>query len=731
MPKYQGLLGVKRDQSFWDEIEEGQVNAEEHTGTAIQELDSDYEEETYSNAQPGEKRVALQQGGNPSTSNTESKFNIRENFHWVNGQLTPDSAALVPYRQTTLTDFWSTFTAGAETAINVASGNIPGAIRSGIETARGLSNIISNRSDSTTPGQSPVIRDTQAVVHRGDRSVSSSSGSEFSRQFSQHSAHSNQRYLEDHNTSVSSPRAADTPSQSMSTEPAPTAAEPMETAGGAPAAAPARAGTGPGAGAIGSAGMSTPTVYNPPPIHPGTPFQRDYIKSYRFILPACLSRLYKRPASDNGNSTDGELVNGLISFFLKVSSSCFIPMEYLFLYMDPREYHEIYNQFCTFHVEKIGAKVTTLGVRAPYTTGQSNIEVANANLQATLVDLTPLAHHYPVIHGGADRPDSEYQDIINTPEASITQLFNQIQGTVFAVDGSSTNITNTINKATFTNVSARFETRRWHPRAWIHMPEYTHNGIAAGSQSFLDGYHHSWPNYNLYVEKMVNGSNHLGLAFAKQYNVNETLWDRTFMGHRWPNNSAPQNNTDVQYVDQQFIGGNPEAQEATKVAKVDYAANSNVNSAIHIANHTEDHPQTGIPDYQLANVFSLTSVHNGDSTDKHFPFIFAMYNVRNITTDVATDISTGSPANDIVDLNLEFILDVALSATGMAEIPIYWNPTIRPTPQWQKKRRIWTQSGNGRSALQVYTRFKMLKPRYNIPIRQIMGNRTRIQTETT
>lgn len=469
---------------------------------------------------------------------------------------------------------------------------------------------------------------------------------------------------------------------------------PMDTTDGAAGNTPApaaRAGSGPGHGAVGAQGVNATNIYNANHrVKHGIPFKREYIKSYRYILPACQSRMFKVAAPANNDNSGGDIINVEETFFVKIASSCYVPMEYLFLYMDPRDYHQIYNQYNEFKIHRVGAKVTTLGVRAPYTTGQSNIEVANANLQATLVDLTPMAFDYPIISGGTDRPDIETPSYL-APNNTINQIFNQITGSVFASDNAGGVNTN-INKGTFENVSSRFETRRWHPRAWIVLPERAH--YVDLQYGYIDGYHHSWPNYCNYIEKMINGSNHLGVAFMKKYDVERTIWERTQPHHQWPKNSTPQNDADIGLNRQDELAGRYRQETTEMVNKHSSGTRLQPPTTSTMNDYTSNIEQLGVERYQTANVFGYSTVNEAEPDTRQCPFIFAMYNVRNITTDVETDISTGSPANDIVDLNLEFILDVAMEASGYMEMPIYWNPTIRPTPKWTRKRRLLANHTN-------------------------------------
>lgn len=72
-------------------------------------------------------------------------------------------------------------------------------------------------------------------------------------------------------------------------------------------------------------------------------------------------------------------------------------------------------------------------------------------------------------------------------------------------------------------------------------------------------------------------------------------------------------------------------------------------------------------DYAYCSVLPLHS----EESHMYIPtFVFAHYLLRNITTNLDTDESSEA-YNSVVDLNHEFILEMCLTATIKANIPIF------------------------------------------------------------
>nr|QTE04033.1 MAG: hypothetical protein [Dendrocopos leucotos parvoviridae sp.] len=486
---------------------------------------------------------------------------------------------------------------------------------------------------------------------------------------------------------------------------------PMEQEAGG--ASTARAGTGPGMGSIGQAGMNAAPVYLPNKSE-GTPFKHVYAKSYRFAMPACQTGVRvvdTNAAAPNNPGPDQD--NNLYAnqeAFIRIGSSAYIPMNMIAMYMDPYEYSQIYGQMTKFTIHGIGAQVTALGARAPYSTASSAIEVANANLQLPVMDITPIARAYPVNGGLGDNPDM----IVAASRPGWNDLLSKIVGSSMSADGFA-RLTPADTSANLNNVSARMETRRWSNRAWIGLSQpMTTDGTAANTVA-ADGFHHSWPNILDYIEHMINGSNHLGVAFQKSYEVNSCFYKRTHFSHVLPTRNGNDQETPHPIDDAtgttSFLrdtsqaglavntGGKRTATTNNDVGQEGSywkAADNEGTNLLKGPNATgftrRARPQVGVPNYNFAEVHGPYDISEMGPRQQ-YPFIFALYNIRNFTTDTATDTSTGS-LNDVVDVNFEFILDMEMEASGYFITPMYYNPTVYPTPVFMKPRKIWKTDNN-------------------------------------
>lgn len=624
----------------------------------------------------------------PEANKKGSKIQVRENYHFKEGELTPDSKANYledKFGQTSIGDFFSSFTEAAagvvETGTNIASGNYIGAAISGFNTAKNFFDDLPTAEELGKSSQSDASQDSSFDF--GDTPPGDTNG--IDTVFDSGFPNSEEAALPD-----TMPQS--TPMDTVSSQ---EVAQPGAVAGGA-----SRSGSGPGMGNMGLGGINAPSIYSGK-IPSGTPWKHTFQQSYNFLLPACKSRVFYVRNTSAGEDPSVRAHTSVQDFYIKIGSSAYIPMHMMWMYLDPSQYHSIYSRHNKFHIHKIGAKIHAFGVRAPYTTGQSNIEVANANLQATLQDITPIAYHYPVGTGGATRPDClpNNTSVPSIANNSLLDLYNKIRGEAFAADGHEPGAF--FDNHQFNNVSARFETRRWENRAWLCLPEPSAHRLQAVNNVYLwpDGYHHSWPNINQFVEKTVNGSNHLGLMFQKMHEVNKTIWTRETPAHYWPDNqNGGQSNENATRQDGSNAVGNANSKINSGIQKFQqhgspqYTNSSNENGQpindIAEANWAFPGNQMGLPAFFLANVNGMMGVSEMGEQPQ-YPFVICMKNIRNITTDVATDVSTGSPENDVVDLNFEFVLEMAMEASGIDNMPVYWNPTLHPTPNWNKKKQIW------------------------------------------
>lgn len=394
-----------------------------------------------------------------------------------------------------------------------------------------------------------------------------------------------------------------------------------------------RSGSGPGMGAMGAAGITAPTLFTPHRIA-GTPFEREYVKNTRWVLPACLTSYESSLITAPTVVTPANPLqfDGLGRETWTLGSSAYIPMEKIWLYFDQYEWYEVVRNFQEYYIDTVECSITALGVRAPYTTATSNIEVANSNLQAPIIELD-FSDKYR-----QDGSDNNSLRLKIAGDQTITEY------SVFPV---------TPRTTVFTNISARTETRVFKNRIQlkVDIPLANHpvsNLPISGPWSDAN------PNYLEATKKMINGSNHLGLAFEKKYDINSTIWKRTAQTQAFI--AANSKNSDAQSTYQQKdsvdIGG------------------SITEESIMQQYSTErwDGPDSSIYGYMARD----------NNTPKVKPHLaFAMYNIRNITTDLVEDISTVA-YNNIVDLNFEFLLTTRCRARGIYNCPLYYNLTSNP-----------------------------------------------------
>lgn len=635
----------------------------------------------------------------PEGNRQGSKVHVRENYHFKEGELTPDSKKHYledKFKQSNISDFFSSFVGESpsstqsssegiipgllETGGHLLAGNYLGAGISGGKLAKKFFDEFGGTTQERKEAGALEASQESSEFDIGDTPPGNTQGIDTI--FDQD--------ILSPGLPDSEGMEANTPMDTVSSQ---EVAQPGAMAGGA-----SRSGAGPGMGNMGIGGINAPSIYSGN-IPSGTPWKTTFQQSYNFLLPACKSRVFYA-RNTGGTDQNARSHTTTQTFFLKIGSSAYVPMHMIWMYMDPSQYHSIYNRHNKFHIHKVGAKIHAFGIRAPYTTGQSNIEVANANLQATLQDITPIAYHYPTGTGGPSRPDAVQTESITAANNSLFDLYQKVRGEAFASDGHTPGII--FDSHEFNNVSARFETRRWPCRAWLGLNEPgTHRIEAANNVHYWpDGYHHSWPNINYFIEKTVNGSNHLGLMFQKMHNVEKTIWTRTTPAHFWPDNqNGGQSGEQATVQDGSLATGTSYSKINSGIQQFQQHGSPNTTATlatqsgqafydIALENWKFPGDQMGIPSMFLATIHGAKEVSEMGE-DKQFPFVFCMKNIRNITTDVATDISVGSPENDIVDLNFEFVLEMAMEASGYCDLPIYWNPTLHPTPDWFKKKQIW------------------------------------------
>nr|QTE03787.1 MAG: structural protein [Emberiza spodocephala parvoviridae sp.] len=385
-----------------------------------------------------------------------------------------------------------------------------------------------------------------------------------------------------------------------------------------------RAGSGPGMGSSGAAAISAPSTINCPKDH-GIPFKHTFHKSYRWVVPACLTT-----QTDQLHATTGNL-QGYSGRYIKIGSSVAFDMAQVFQYLSPGEYLYFCTNASKFIAKSGNLDVYTLGVRAPYSTNTSNIEVANANLQAQIMDLTPIQHDFPV----QNLADDNYVEKITGNQH--------------------TNVTPGETSAKFENISARLETRVLRQRAVV-ADYMTVNTTGVQDTPWAISLRNApMSDFSVlpYIRKSINGSNMLGHAFnhkvefngLQNYMVGDERTRLTIEGDG--SGTIPLART-LQHAEVQ-IPQNPMSQPG--------------GNSVH-------HKPAGFLEYEYATMIGYNHKERMENPKERYA-IYAIYNIRNIMNDLEND--TGNEAyNSIVDLNWEIITTFSGTFEGEIYTPMYY-----------------------------------------------------------
>nr|QTE04119.1 MAG: capsid protein [Emberiza tristrami parvoviridae sp.] len=416
-----------------------------------------------------------------------------------------------------------------------------------------------------------------------------------------------------------------------------------------------KAGSGPGMGSAGMGALGAPSTIDCPR-QAGTPFKTTLHQSYRFMVPACLTTQQIISISTTG-AVGSAAAKSLWAHRYKIGSSLAINMDNIYQYMDASTYTKLIGQTTSVGVEGAKLEVWSLGVRAPYSTNTSNIEVANANLQAQIMDLSPIQHDYPLVYSDTQVDDTKSKMIGNTYQHTTT----------------------TSASSTFTNISARMETRAIRQRCIIDDYYYAFGPASDPLFNEFD-VRPSDPNICQYIRKSVNGSNLLGKAFEHHYNISGILHSAHGTQRQTPQNAG--NNLTASQSDN----------NATGILQYNLPLDANDKPSTNNDSNAGYDFQQGTVEYTLATLRGLLKhnhkFHNGD--ERHF--IAAMYNIRNVVNDVEAD--TGTTAyNSIVDMNWEIILNFSLNVNGMWLTPLYYN-VINSETGFRNRRLLIRDAGD-------------------------------------
>lgn len=408
-------------------------------------------------------------------------------------------------------------------------------------------------------------------------------------------------------------------------------------------------GTTPGAGS-GSGGMGTNVtdVFSSSSA-PGTPFTRKYKKVFRFVQPASLTA-FRRLAPSGESSIE--------TVQYKVGSSTVLPLQQIFFYMDPREYREIVEHMGSFSVNEVNACVHSLGVRVPFNTAQTNIEVANNNLHIPVMDISSLADKY-LVRTSADIRD--WAAVIrgalhyNTKTDSVSVAVDEDWNTDFP------------------NIGPYSETRIVRSRCIVDLP-FIRN--AAGTAMDVQAYTHAFPQIMLNCKKMILGSNYLGPAFHWSDKGHGILYKRSNVMGTGPTRYNYTTNTND-------LARNHLRTNATQV--IPHQSHFTIESASAIQRTAfqpqQVVPQGGLPSWQDATI----NGYDVASTNYKFkPLIFCQYNIRNFLNDVVSDTTTApSGPNSIINTSFEYLLECNMTAHGAYVAPIYYNiSAVKPQPDY-------------------------------------------------
>nr|QVW56798.1 MAG: capsid protein VP [Ficedula mugimaki parvoviridae sp.] len=444
-----------------------------------------------------------------------------------------------------------------------------------------------------------------------------------------------------------------------------------------------KAGSGPGMGSAGSMALGTPSTINVPKMS-GIPFKHTLHQQFRFIVPSCLT---KQRCILTANKTQSGTAGSksLWERQLYIGSSLGIDMSRIAQYMDANTYMSLSNNCTTWKAGTASLDVISLGVRAPYSTAQSNIEVANANLQANVCDISDFQHDYGI----------QITDEIDSG-GYIAKLWGGTFQNYKAIPWT----------AEFANISSRFETRVLRQRVIIRdlfwSRDEAANPMSASDVQLMD------PNYCQYIKKSVNGSNLLGTAFQHKTEFNRTQ----HINAGTMRQPIPASGRGTTY---RSMADNSGIELITPTMPID------VNDSPVTQNCTFQgfDGQSGVVAYEYASLFGYlkNDVETPNVKDRYA--LYSIYNLRNFVNDPITD--TGTAAyNSIIDMNWEVILSFSLDISGEYITPMFANVMTAVTGQRNKRNMIRDAGDLGNNWQSVY-RVDTVTQYPNVPRYKVSG----------
>lgn len=244
-----------------------------------------------------------------------------------------------------------------------------------------------------------------------------------------------------------------------------------------------KAGPGTGAGITNSTQATIPIFIGS--FQPPNKMNLTFHKEYRFTIKTSQTKLHPKSATDP-------------YLFLELGSVHDIPWNMLAMYCSPREGHMLRTQFTKVIAKQAQCTVTTLGVRLPFKTNESDTTTANANVQIPIFEMYNIDKYY------------------HTKTNNIENIINKCIGkTVYADAGDG-------EQTAFTNIAAFLETRKFINPLQIVLPNPTRTNEDGNIVSALEVYY-SDPQFTSAITNMINGSNHLGPCFSHTYDIQNGL----------------------------------------------------------------------------------------------------------------------------------------------------------------------------------------------------------------
>lgn len=379
---------------------------------------------------------------------------------------------------------------------------------------------------------------------------------------------------------------------------------------------------------------------------------RTFKKTYRFFHQASL------PSVENVPSLVAQ--NNYIRF--KPGSMIALPVHYVFAYLSPGEY-ELMQQFPQVKIQHVRCKVSSEGVRLPFTTQEAAAVTANASAQIPIFKMSKA-------FGDAY--------LINYDATQILNVRQQMTGS--AVFGPTPWPVTTPNIYTniFPNLSARATSRNITMDPIIAIPRPIWVDALGGRQPVNDNMMWGDPSIHEFKEIVLNGTTNLGPVFEYEYKPrNNTLCARTTVfARRGFFGSASGSGNDA--------GGNNSSDTAMGLGKINYV--SGQGTAGNPVNTTglqniRDFGMTMMPAYNAP--YETAQVENPLSIDAHHEyenhrqphFIIGQDFLRNAD-------STLLNSNWEFLVEFEMVVSVRMKTTGVYDIFASQFPSQHLYPNW-------------------------------------------------